>query len=233
MNGKGGVGKSFFAVNLVQFLKDHKIHHHAIDTDDTNSTLKRFHPDAAFADLSDAQELDSIFHAIESYELVVVDCRAASTNILFDYFENIGVGEVLMKLDAALTVVVPINHEADSLDQLQLIVEQLGTRSRYLVLRNESHSRSFTIYERSQVRERLRRDLGGREITMAKLEDWLVAAMSHLSLTPSQTHNHRDFHLLDRQRIVIWQRKLYAEIESAKDHLLPWANPTVSADEKG
>src|SRR5437879_4175417 len=32
INGKGGVGKSFFAVNLVQCLKDHSIAHVAIDT---------------------------------------------------------------------------------------------------------------------------------------------------------------------------------------------------------
>ena len=42
LNGKGGVGKSFFATNLVQYLKDQQIEHHAIDTDNENSTLKRF-----------------------------------------------------------------------------------------------------------------------------------------------------------------------------------------------
>ena len=31
LNGKGGVGKSFFAVNLVQFLKDRGLAHVAID----------------------------------------------------------------------------------------------------------------------------------------------------------------------------------------------------------
>jgi cellulose biosynthesis protein BcsQ len=43
INGKGGVGKSFFAVNFVQFLKDKAIGHVAIDSDNENSTLKRFH----------------------------------------------------------------------------------------------------------------------------------------------------------------------------------------------
>ena len=45
LNGKGGVGKSFFAVSFVQFLKDKSIAHVAIDSDNENSTLKRFHPD--------------------------------------------------------------------------------------------------------------------------------------------------------------------------------------------
>ncbi len=46
LKGKGGVGKSFFATNFSKYLKDHQIDHRAIDTDNENSTLKRFHPDA-------------------------------------------------------------------------------------------------------------------------------------------------------------------------------------------
>lgn len=52
MNAKGGVGKSFFAINLVQFLKDRNIDHLAIDTDNSNSTLKRFHPESLFVNLN-------------------------------------------------------------------------------------------------------------------------------------------------------------------------------------
>jgi len=50
LNGKGGVGKSFFAVNFVQFLKDKGVAQVAIDSDNENSTLKRVHPDACFVD---------------------------------------------------------------------------------------------------------------------------------------------------------------------------------------
>ena len=52
LNGKGGVGKSFFAVNFVQYLKDKNILHVACDCDNENSTLKRFHGEAVeFLDL--------------------------------------------------------------------------------------------------------------------------------------------------------------------------------------
>ena len=65
LNGKGGVGKSFFAVNFVQYLKDKGIAHTAIDSDNENSTLKRFHPDTHFLDLADRRGLDGIFSALE------------------------------------------------------------------------------------------------------------------------------------------------------------------------
>ena len=65
LNGKGGVGKSFFATNFVQFLKDKQIPHVAIDTDNENSTLKRFHAEAEFINIEDEQGIDAIFPALE------------------------------------------------------------------------------------------------------------------------------------------------------------------------
>jgi cellulose biosynthesis protein BcsQ len=73
LNGKGGVGKSFFAVNFIQYLKDHSIKHVAIDTDNENSTLKRFHPESVFVDLSQASGIDRIFVEVSAHPLVVVD----------------------------------------------------------------------------------------------------------------------------------------------------------------
>jgi len=75
LNGKGGVGKSFFAVNFVQFLKDRGIAHVAIDSDNENSTLKRFHPDTRFLDLGNRRELDGI--AITSWFATPHTARAS------------------------------------------------------------------------------------------------------------------------------------------------------------
>ena len=61
INGKGGVGKSFFATNFVQYLKDRGIAHRALDTDHENSTLKRFHPEAEFINLEHRRGIDRVF----------------------------------------------------------------------------------------------------------------------------------------------------------------------------
>ena len=58
LNGKGGVGKSFFATNFVQTLKDRRLTHRAVDTDDENSTLLRFHADAEFLNIEKPREID-------------------------------------------------------------------------------------------------------------------------------------------------------------------------------
>ncbi len=221
LNGKGGVGKSFFAVNLVQFLKDRDIAHVAIDSDNENSTLKRFHPDTRFLDLSNRRELDGIFAALEKSNLVVVDCRAASTDLFIDYFTEIDLSAVLSELGAALTLVMPVNHESDSVDQIQRLADQFGQKCGYVVVRNAAHSESFALFESSEVRAQLKSKLGGREVSMTRLQDWLVEMLNVENVTVTAATKHSAFSLLDRQRLQTWQRKLYAEIESVADLLLP------------
>jgi len=221
LNGKGGVGKSFFAVNFVQFLKDQGIAHVAIDSDNENSTLKRFHPDTRFLDLNNRRELDGIFSALEKASLVVMDCRAASTDLFIDYFTEIDLSAVLTELGAALTLVMPVNHESDSVDQIQRLADQFGKKCGYVVVRNAAHSESFALFESSEVRAKLKDKFGGREITMCRLQDWLVESLNAANLTITAATKHPTFSLLDRQRLQTWQRKLYSEIDSAADLLLP------------
>jgi len=221
LNGKGGVGKSFFAVNFVQYLKDKKIQFLACDCDNENSTLKRFHDDAAFLDLAHPRGLDSMIRPLEKTDLVVVDCRAASTEVFFNYFDEIDLQPTLQSLSAALTLVMPVNQEADSIDQLQRIVNKLKNTCSYLVLRNKVHNDNFALYDQSVIQKKLQKELGAKEISMTKLQPWLVEELSHKNLTITAVIAAGQLHLLDRQRLQTWQRKLYGEIESAAELLLP------------
>jgi CobQ/CobB/MinD/ParA nucleotide binding domain len=222
LNGKGGVGKSFFAVNFVQYLKDKNVQFVACDCDNENSTLKRFHGDQIqFLDLSHPRGLDGMIHALEKTDLVVVDCRAASTEVFFNYFNEINLPATLKTLNASLTLVMPVNQEADSIDQLQRITEKLKNACSYVVLRNSVHSDGFAYYDQAVIRKRLLKELGAKEITLSRLQPWLVEELSHhnLTITPAVVGGH--LHLLDRQRLQTWQRRLYAEIESVAELLLP------------
>ena len=45
---------------------------------------------------------------------MVVDCRAASTDLFIDFFNEIDLPAMLSAFDAKLTLVMPVNHESDS-----------------------------------------------------------------------------------------------------------------------
>ncbi|HEX3719007.1 MAG TPA: hypothetical protein VH595_13645 [Verrucomicrobiae bacterium] len=79
----------------------------------------------------------------------------------------------------------------------------------------------LTVREPSEVRAQLKEKLGGREITMTRLQDWLVESLNVENLTITAATKHPAFILLDRQRLQTWQRKLFTEIESVTDLLLP------------
>ncbi len=232
LNGKGGVGKSFFAINFVQYLKDRSVKHVAIDTDNENSTLKRFHPESLFVDLTKPTAIDRLFSELDSHPLVVADCRAASTDIFLDYFSELSVFDVLRDLEASLTLISPVNHEPDSVKQVQLLTERLGNQAGYVVVKNHSFSDQFTIYDKSKTRSRLLNDLGGKEIEMPKLYDWLVIGLNQAGCAITPALHHPKFTVMDRQRLKNWQRKFNEQIEFARDLLLqPQIKP--SAKEKG
>ncbi len=232
LNGKGGVGKSFFATNFVQYLKDHQIEHCAIDTDNENSTLKRFHRDAEFINIANIQEIDRIFASLEKSPVVVVDCRAASTDIFLDYFAEVRVFEILEILKASLTVISPVNHEADSVEQVKIIAETLNDRCRYVVVKNQAHSDHFKIYEQSKLRVRLMQELAGSEIVMPRLYDWLVTSLNEANLPITAAIKHSEISLVDRRRLKNWQALFNEQIEQVRDVLVPATEKAKSAAKK-
>lgn len=221
LNGKGGVGKSFFAINFVQYLKDRGVKHLAVDTDNENSTLKRFHADALFVDLSKPTSVDPIFTKLSDHPLVVVDCRAASTDIFLSYFGKYEIFDVLKRLDTSLTLVLPVNHDPDSVKQIQILSDQFQTKASYVVVKNHSFSDQFDIYENSKTRMKISDELNGKEIEMPMLNDWLVVALNQTTSTITPALRSEKFTIMDRQRLLIWQRDFYAEIKSAREFLLP------------
>ena len=112
INGKGGVGKSFLAMNLVQYLKDCGVAHCAIDSDHENSTLKRFHPQSEFINLEHRREIDRVFTAAETSDLLVIDCRAASTDLFLDFFDEVDFVEVLRSLNTGLTTICRVQSRS-------------------------------------------------------------------------------------------------------------------------
>jgi hypothetical protein len=128
---------------------------------------------------------------------------------------------VLRTIDARLTVVCPVNHEADSVEQLRILSDALGSSCRWVVVKNESHSDAFKLYETSKTRRHLLETLQAREISMPRLHDWLVALLNEHNVPLTAALQHPGFDLLDRQRLKHWQVSFYEQVGTASDLLLP------------
>jgi hypothetical protein len=91
--------------------------------------------------LIDRREVDRIFALLDHTDLVVVDCRAAST----DFFAEMRVFDFLAQADTTLTLVIPVNHEADGVEQIRILADELKNRCRYVVVKNQAHSEHFRL----------------------------------------------------------------------------------------
>ncbi len=221
LNGKGGVGKSFFAVHFIQYLKDREIAHAAFDSDDENSTLKRFHPEVGFINPNSPVEIDRMVEALKDTDVVVVDCRAASTRIFLKYFEDTDLAAVLESMGASLTIACPVNHELDSIHQIQRLVSGMADKASFLVVRNEAHGEGFDLFDKSKVRQKLLNELGAKEILVSQMYKWLVEDLQRFKVTPTVAVKGSDFTIMDRQRLLNWQRLFYEQLDSVKEMLLP------------
>jgi CO dehydrogenase nickel-insertion accessory protein CooC1 len=74
---KGGIGKSFIATLVYDYLKEQPVKLKTFDLDHANSTFHRFVPEAEFIDTDvDANKLavlDMMVNALETVDVVLVD----------------------------------------------------------------------------------------------------------------------------------------------------------------
>jgi hypothetical protein len=169
-------------------------------------------------------EIDRMVEALKDKDVVVVDCRAASTRIFLKYFEDTDLATILVSLGAGLTIASPVNHELDSIHQIQRLVGGIPGKVDFLVIRNEVHGEGFDLFDKSKIRQKLLSELGAKEILVTQMHKWLVEGLQRSKLTPTTARNHQDFGIIDRQRLVMWQRRFYEQIESTKEMLLPVSN---------
>jgi hypothetical protein len=63
-------------------------------------------------------------------------------------------------------------------------------------------------------------ELKGREMVMPELYDWLVAKLNIENLTITQAIQSDKFIIIDRQRLISWQRRFNEQLQSVKELLL-------------
>jgi hypothetical protein len=89
------------------------------------------------------------------------------------------------------------------------------------VVKNQAHSEHFRLYERSESRQRLLNEFGGREIIIPRMYDWIVAGLNEHDLTTAAAMTHPAIMFFDRCRIANWKREFHEQLGQVSDLLLP------------
>ena len=216
---KGGVGKSLVSRILAQYFIDRERPFLAFDTDRSHGALMRFYADYASPVVVDRYEsLDAIVEAASAdpQRSILVDLAAQTQDALTQWIEESGLLELSSEMDIALTYWHVMDSGRDSADLLKKLLDRFGSRLNYVLVQNHIRGDNFDILEASGEKQRAL-GLHARVINIKRLhEASMIKIDSHSSSfwAATQRADEHALGILERQRVKLWLRHAYGEIDT-------------------
>jgi len=221
---KGGIGKSFVATLLFDFLTEQGVRLKTFDVDHANSTFNRLVPEAEFidtdVDLDKLAVLDRVVHPLSNDEadVVLVDSRAAGGEKLRHYLDEVRLPQLQDEIGFKLVFVVVATDDKDANSQLAELLDAYGEQVGWLIARNLRDAAHLELYEQSKSKKRLA-ELGAVEIDVPPLAEVTRNALQKANLTVGRGRTADALHLLDRSRCVRYHERMMTEFAKAQDLL--------------
>jgi hypothetical protein len=217
---KGGVGKSLVSRLLAQYLIDHERPFVGFDSDKSHGSLLRFYAGYASPVVIDRYEsLDQVMEAaVENPERpVLVDLAAQTHQFLAQWMEDSALFELSEEVGVELVYWHVMDSGQDSVDLLRNLLNQFGGKLKLVVVLNEVRSDSFNLLANSGERVRAE-SFGAQFISIKRLQESAMQKIDGQGTSFWAALNPVDkpvngLGLLERQRVKVWLKKAYAEIE--------------------
>lgn len=219
---KGGTGKTLTTTLLHAWLIDQQIRVTLFDGDSENSTLSRFVPGSMFIDMRDPAALDEILVPLQFDEadVVLLDSRAATTDELITWLQQLGVQALQEELFTRVTIVAMVTHSRDTLEQLKRWTGSLGAHVDWLIARNLIGGQ-VEEYDASQLRTTVQKKLRAGEISIPLIPAYVVRELEQHGLTVAQARLAQGISWANRRRCQFLHDQLSAQCAASKNKLLP------------
>ncbi len=218
---KGGVGKSVLSRVLAQYCIDREIPLRGFDSDRSHSSFMRFYADyAEHVGLENFESLDRLAEAalLGSNTQVIVDLAAQSSTSLRTWMDDTGVLELLHDAEVPVNCWHILDDGRDSLAMLGRLLEDFQDQVQYVIVLNHGRGARFDAFHASEEKARAL-ELGAKILEIPKLHEGSMRQVDHSNSSFwAAIHTTDDakplLGLLDRQRVKIWLKKVYAEFDS-------------------
>lgn len=219
---KGGVGKSLTARVLAQYMIDKSIPFLGFDTDRSHGALMRFYSGYASPVVMDRYEaLDVIVEAAadQPERRVLVDLAAQTHDPLVRWMDDVGLINMADEMDLTIHYWHVMDSGKDSVDLLQKLLDRFGTGLQYVLVRNQIRGNDFSVLEQSGQQQRAL-ELGAKIVSIKRLHEGVIQKIDAGSSSFWKAKNANDpssggLGLMDRQRVKMWLRDAYREIDDA------------------
>ena len=216
---KGGVGKSLMSRVLAQYMIDHELPFLGFDTDRSHGALMRFYAGYASPIAVDRIEsLDAIVEAAvdQPGRRILVDLAAQTHDPLATWMEEAGVLSMADELDIKLFYWHVMDSGRDSVDLLRRLLDRFGTGMAYVLVRNQVRGGDFSVLEQSGEQARAIA-MGAHVVSVKKLHESAIQKIDNTSSSfwkaKSGEKDSSGLGLMDRQRVKMWLRDVYREID--------------------
>ncbi|ESQ08976.1 MAG: hypothetical protein N838_21215 [Thiohalocapsa sp. PB-PSB1] len=220
---KGGVGKSVLARLLAQYHIDRDLPFRAFDSDRSHGAMLRFYGDySAPVTMDIFDNADRIMEAAleQPPRNVIVDLAAQTALPLFQWIDD---NDLLsLAADEGIGVVFwhVLDDGADSIKLLRDLLKRLDGREQLVVVRNFGRGNQFAAFDDS-VEHTDAVQAGVHIIDLPALHQATMRKVDHLGASFWAAANNRDsLSVMDRQRVKVWLRRVYASLDQIADALL-------------
>ena len=217
---KGGVGKSLTARVLAQYMIDREIPFIGFDTDRSHGALMRFYDGYASPVVMDHYAaLDVIVEAAaeQPERRVLVDLAAQTHDPLVRWIDDGGVLNMADEMGMSVHYWHVMDSGKDSVDLLKKLLDRFGTGFKYVLVRNQIRGNDFSTLEQSGEQARALA-LGAKIVSIKRLHESVMLKIDAGSSSFWKAKSATDpasggLGLMDRQRVKMWLRDVYREID--------------------
>lgn len=235
MQPKGGAGKSFASVHLIQFLREKGRSVLALDLDSSNNTLEQFKAlDASALDIQlddnkhrvDSRKFDAILENIVEAKVtdVVMDVGASVNGPFSAHCEEIDFFSMAEELGLSPIIHVPIaggQGLLDNLTGLRSLHDLVGDHAKFVIWAN----RFFGDLEMNEVpleKSKLVKSMQDSIIGIVNIPRWNsetvhgdVETMMRSKLTYDEIQESDEFKIFSKSRLKKVKADFFASIEAA------------------
>jgi hypothetical protein len=221
---KGGVGKSWVARTMLQYLIDNAIPFASIETDRSNPTVLNIYKESKAAVFSENEKTADVADVIFEYALkktVVVNLPAQSDRAVSQWIDTKGLLDLGKEHGVSFIKWFVSDGESDSLELFVKSLEHYQGYITHVFIKNYGRCDEWAYFKAHEDVQKAIAEYGVKVIEFPKLSDGRRIEINAKRLTFEDASNYPEFGIIGRNQIKTYLRDAYKAFESTE--LLPKA----------
>lgn len=216
---KGGVGKSFTARLLAQYLIDKGIPFIGFDSDQSHGTFSRFYDEfTSPLNVNSDNSMDGIIETcIDNPDHdIIIDLAAQTSRRLTQWLEEGDIFSLFTEFGIPVYLWHVMDDGADSKNLLDTSLSRFTHPDiRFIVVQNLGRGEDFAPFQQSATRKKAQLR-NARFLTLDRLQPELTRKIDfNDSSFWAAANNHDALSITERQRVRVWLKNSYAKLDAA------------------